>query len=175
VRTGRALRQRHFGNGSVVLEVDALLLPPPEQAERGTLLLDIDSPDGQHSWQVQVDVSTPPPGSRGAGSCPWQPLASSGGACAAEGESEGGAASAPPLVIHTLLLVLDAPLKLWWPHDFGQQPLHSQRQQRWQQRCEQQQRACARGRRRADRREQRRRRQQQPAAPHRPAHSAAGH
>ena len=123
------------------MEVGALLLPPPqqaqqapqdvqqaEQAERGTVLLELVSPDGQQRWQAQAEVSTPPAGSSGgpSGACPWQLLADGGTACAAEGDGEPAPAPAPVPVRHTLRLLVDEP-QLWWPHDFGRQPLYELR------------------------------------------------
>ncbi|PSC75824.1 molecular chaperone [Micractinium conductrix] len=138
---GLSVHQRHFQNGSVAVEVGALLLPPPqqaqqapqdvqqaEQAERGTVLLELVSPDGQQRWQAQAEVSTPPAGSSGgpSGACPWQLLADGGTACAAEGDGEPAPAPAPVPVRHTLRLLVDEP-QLWWPHDFGRQPLYELR------------------------------------------------
>lgn len=157
---GVSVRQQHFDNGSVALGVDALLLPPPlqakqaqqasasaavstgdssapgqvGQAERGTLLLQLTSPDGSQRWQAKVDVtSLPADAAPAATTCndvaggtwrqPWTPLDAAGLAAAGRGE-RGGAPPVPPPARHSVRIVLDSP-QLWWPHDLGDQPLYS--------------------------------------------------
>ena len=106
---GMAVRQQHFGNGSVELSVDALLLPPPlpaqhaqqaqqaaaaatggpssapgpaQPAERGTLLLLLTSQDGSKHWQAAADVASLPADADAAAA-----------ACRAESESSGSGGS----------------------------------------------------------------------------------
>lgn len=160
---GMAVRQRHLANGSVELAVDALLLPPPlpaassqqaaaaapagdssapssaQQAERGTLLLQLASPDGSQHWQSTLDVTSLPTDAAAAAaacgggdissssgsSCPWPwPLLSASGGSEAGGAEGGGVPAVPPPAKHSLSIMLDSP-QLWWTHDLGPQPLYT--------------------------------------------------
>lgn len=119
------MRQQHFANGSVAVEVDALLLPPPAAAlqaagqaeEWGQLLLELTSPDGDQSWRAEQAVSLGPDGQ--AAACGTELPAD-------EAAPGGGAAAVPQPVRRTLRVLVDRP-QLWWPHDFGQQPLYQLR------------------------------------------------
>ena len=116
------MRQQHFTNASVAVEVDALLLLPPAAAlraagvaeEQGQLLLELSSPEGGKSWRVEQAVSVGP--------------AVQATACAAEQPADealpGGAAAAVPQPVRRTLRVIVEQPQLWWPHDFGQQPLY---------------------------------------------------
>ncbi len=120
---GVAVRQQHFTNGSVALEVDALLLPPPAAAlqaagqaeEQGKLLLELTSPEGGQRWTAEQAVSLGPAGQ--AGVCDAEQPAD-------EAAPGGAAAAVPQPVRGTLRVLVDRP-QLWWPHDFGRQPLYS--------------------------------------------------
>ena len=116
------MRQQHFTNASVAVEVDALLLPPPAAAlraagvaeEQGQLLLELSSPDGGKSWRVEQAVSVGPAGQ--AAACDAEQPAD-------EALPGGAAAAVPQPVRRTLRVIVEQP-QLWWPHDFGQQPLY---------------------------------------------------
>ena len=148
---GMAVRQQHFANGSVLLLVDALLLPPPlsagegglEADEGGELALEVVSSDGQQRWRAQAAVSVGPepteagasgPGSSesgsssgaGSGTCPWASPESSSSSSSSGSDAEEAAAAAAPqpqTVKRSISVLLEAP-ELWWPHDLGQQPLY---------------------------------------------------
>lgn len=122
---GVAVRQQHFTNGSVAFEVDALLLPPPAAAlqaagqaeEQGKLLLELTSPEGGQQWTAEQAVNLGPAGQ--AGACDAEQPA--------DEAAQGGAAAAVPQPVRGTLRVLVEQPRLWWPHDFGRQPLYSLR------------------------------------------------
>lgn len=130
------VRQQHLANGSVQLAVDALLMPPPAgqggagAEEQGELVLELASPDGSQHWRAQAPVTIPPPvpcpadggGSDSSGAAESSPWLQPEG-CQAGDQVEGGPRLAPHPVKRGVGVLVEAP-QLWWPHDFGEQPLY---------------------------------------------------
>lgn len=111
-------QQVHLHNGSVLLAVDAWLLPGPGM-EAGSLQVELQSPDGSQRWTQQTRTQLPAAADPAQGGGDYQ----QGRACPVDLTQE--PASAAVLVRTSVALLLDMPLQLWWPYELGSQPLYN--------------------------------------------------
>eukprot|EP00887_Chlorella_sp_A99_P005062 scaffold36.g5062.t1 len=133
---GLSVRQTHLPNGSVVVTADVELEPggaySSGQEESGTIEVAISDAGGARRWAAHTSVVLGP-------GC-W--VGEGGGADASGGSAAGGAGGAgggaphaggpaceraPPTTAlrRSVEVLVSPPFQLWWPYEFGEQPLYT--------------------------------------------------
>lgn len=113
---GLNVQQLHLDNGSVLVTVGAELELGAGSTQRGLLEATI-SGGGAQPWSAQQAVTLSPASTASDGSAADS---ASGGDCIAA-----PAGATPSSVLCSLVVQVDPPFQLWWPYEFGAQPLYT--------------------------------------------------
>ena len=150
---GMAARQEHNASDqSITVTVDAFLQPLTAASGQGTLSATILDASGRELWSAQRSVEVAPcaaapatgpgppgtcgsggnsssadDGSAGAALESSQGLGASGGGLGGGplGSCATGGAGAQGAVRRSITVRVEPPYELWWPHEFGGQPLYT--------------------------------------------------